>query len=66
MKACDPSGPAAENLSRAAAGPQAVVDPWLASPGHRANLLDPTLSHVGVACMLDADCMLCLQVLLGP
>jgi len=66
MEACDPSGPAAENLSRAAAGPQAVVDAWLASPGHRANLLDPTLTQVGVACVLDTDRMLCSQVFLGP
>lgn len=66
MQACDPSGPAAENLSRAAAGPQAVVDAWLASPGHRANLLDPTLTRVGVACVLDTDRMLCSQVFLGP
>lgn len=66
MEACDPSGPAAENLSRAAAGPQAVVDAWLASPGHRANLLDPTLAQVGIACVLDSDRMLCSQVFLGP
>lgn len=66
MEACDPSGPAAENLSRAAADPGAVVNAWLASPGHRANLLDPTLAQVGVACVLDTDRMLCSQVFLGP
>jgi len=66
IEACGPSGPAAENLSRAAADPQAVVDAWLASPGHRANLLDPTLTEVGVSCVLDADRMLCSQVFLGP
>ena len=66
MTACKPSGSAAENLSRAAAEPQAVVDAWLASPGHRANLLDPTLTELGVACLLDTDRMLCSQVFLGP
>lgn len=66
METCGPSGSAAENLSRAAADPQAVVDAWLTSPGHRANLLDPTLTEVGVACLLDADRMLCSQVFLGP
>ena len=66
IEACGLSGPAAENLSRAAADPQAVVDAWLASPGHRANLLDPTLTEVGVSCVLDADRMLCSQVFLGP
>ena len=66
MQACDPSGPAAENLSRAAADPQAVVDAWLASPGHRDNLLDPALARVGIACVPDAGRMLCSQVFLGP
>ena len=66
IKACAPSTSAAENLSRAAADPQAVVDAWLGSPGHRANLLDPALTETGVACLLDADRMLCAQVFLGP
>ncbi len=66
MDACDPSGPVAENLSRAAADPKAVVDAWLASPGHRDNLLDPTLARVGIACVPDAGRMLCSQVFLGP
>ncbi|QAY63352.1 CAP domain-containing protein [Xylanimonas allomyrinae] len=64
-----PSGMSAENLSRAAASPGAVVDAWLASPGHRANLLDPDLTEVGVACTADGDRadapMLCSQVFLG-
>jgi uncharacterized protein YkwD len=66
MEACQPSGSAAENLSRAAVGPRGVVDAWLASAGHRANRLDPTLTLVGVACVLDTDQMLCSQVFLGP
>lgn len=65
MAACPPASQAAENLSRAAAGPQDVVDAWLDSPGHRANLLDPDLDQVGVACLLDGDRMLCSQVFLG-
>lgn|GEM_PF-1518906 len=64
-----PGGAAAENLSRAAATPAAVVEAWDGSPGHRANLVDPDLTAVGVGCVLDdgrdpAE-MLCAQVFLG-
>lgn len=59
---------AAENLSRAPAGtePQEVVDAWMESPGHRANILDPELTQVGVGCVEDGDAMLCSQIFLGP
>ena len=66
LVACAPSTAAAENLSRAAAGPQAVVDAWLDSPGHRANILDRGLDQVGAACVLDAGQVLCSEVFLGP
>ncbi|MBF0689107.1 MAG: CAP domain-containing protein [Cellulomonas sp.] len=56
----------AENLSRASAPPADVVEAWLASPGHRDNLLDPDLRHVGVACVPDGPALLCSQVFLGP
>ncbi|WP_251150058.1 CAP domain-containing protein [Cellulosimicrobium sp. Marseille-Q4280] len=70
IASCEPpSGVAAENLSRAAASPAQVVEAWEGSPGHRANLLDPTLTRVGVGCVLDgtgdAEQMLCSQVFLG-
>ncbi|MBD5785289.1 CAP domain-containing protein [Cellulosimicrobium terreum] len=70
LTACDPpSATAAENLSRGAATPAEVVDAWLGSPAHRANLLDPALTSVGVACVLDdvdgEEEMLCSQVFLG-
>jgi uncharacterized protein YkwD len=40
----------AENIywSSAALSARAVLDGWMASPGHRANLLDPNLVYVGV------------------
>lgn len=63
---CKPATTAAENLSRAAASPPAVVDAWMGSPGHRSNLLDPTLTEIGVGCVLDGKAMLCSQVFLGP
>lgn len=67
---CDPpQGSAAENLSRAAAPPSEVVTAWEQSPGHRANLLDPTLTSIGVSCVVDdvegEAQMLCSQVFLG-
>lgn len=66
IEECAPGASAAENLARAAASPQDVVEAWLDSPGHRANLLDPDLDEVGIACLLDGDEMLCSQVFLGP
>jgi uncharacterized protein YkwD len=66
IEACSPATTAAENLARAAATPHDVVDAWLASPGHRNNLLDPTLDQVGIGCLLDGAEMLCSQVFLGP
>lgn len=64
-----PGGSAAENLSRAAAAPAEVVDAWSRSPGHRANLLDPALTRLGVGCVVDETGtepqMLCSQVFLG-
>ena len=56
---------AAENLSRASAPAQDVVEAWLGSPGHRNNLLDPSLLQIGVACVPDEDALLCSQVFLG-
>jgi uncharacterized protein YkwD len=32
-----------------------VIEAWLASAGHRANLLDPGYRHVGVASAVSAD-----------
>ena len=63
---CAPATTAAENLSHMAEGPAAVVDAWMRSPGHRSNLLDPTLTEIGVGCAADGPRMLCSQVFLGP
>ncbi|MBX7137137.1 MAG: CAP domain-containing protein [Oligoflexia bacterium] len=35
--------------------PCAAVDALLTSPGHRANLLNPTDRHVGIGCAIDAN-----------
>jgi uncharacterized protein YkwD len=63
---CKPATTAAENLSRAAASPKAVLDAWMGSPGHRSNLLDQGVTEIGVGCVVDGTGMLCSQVFLGP
>ncbi len=55
----------AENPSRAAAGPAAVVAAWMAWSGHRANILDPALDTMTVACVHDGEDMLCSQLFTG-
>lgn len=66
IEECAPATMAAENLSRADAPADQVVEAWLESPGHRANILDPALTELGVACVEDGTQMLCSQVFLGP
>jgi uncharacterized protein YkwD len=40
-----------ENIAAGYGTVQAVVDGWMASPGHCANLMKPAFRHVGVACV---------------
>lgn len=56
---------AGENLSRATMPPENVVATWMGSAGHRANILDPAFTQLGVACVADGDAALCAQVFLG-
>lgn len=41
----------AENIAAGYPTVDAVMDGWIASPGHCANLMNPTLREVGVACV---------------
>jgi uncharacterized protein YkwD len=66
IRACAPLTTAAENLVRSSRSAEEVVDAWLGSPGHRANVVDPALTEIGVACVEDRDELLCSQVFLGP
>ena len=66
LDACGPATTAAENLSTASEDPAEVVAAWMSSPGHRANILDPALTEVGVACVPDGGRTLCAEVFLGP
>ena len=38
-----------ENLAAGQPSPEEVVREWMASPGHRANILDPAFAEIGVA-----------------
>lgn len=40
--------PAAENIAMGLASPEAVMDAWMSSPGHRQNILDCEITAIGV------------------
>jgi uncharacterized protein YkwD len=42
-----------ENIAFDYPGPQAVVNGWMGSDGHRANILDPGYTQIGVGVALD-------------
>ncbi len=44
-------GAAGENIAAGQSTVQSVVDGWIASPGHCANIMNPAYQHVGVACV---------------
>lgn len=44
-----------ENIAAALDTPRKVVDAWLASPGHCANLMSPQFSELGVAYAVDPN-----------
>jgi uncharacterized protein YkwD len=48
LRRCPRATVAAENLARGNVGPSAIVAAWMASPGHRANILDGRLNRIGV------------------
>lgn len=39
---------AGENIAAGQATPQAVMDSWMNSSGHRANIMNPDFTHIGV------------------
>ena len=41
-------GPLAENIAAGYSSPEAAVTGWMNSDGHRANILNPSLRHIGV------------------
>jgi uncharacterized protein YkwD len=65
VRRCAPGSRAAENLAESSKPAEDVVQAWMASPGHRNNIVDPGLRQVGVGCVRHEDGLLCSQLFLG-
>lgn len=46
---------AAENIAKGQRTPQAVVNSWMNSSGHRANILNASYTHIGVGYVADGN-----------
>lgn len=46
---------AGENVAAGYATPQEVMDAWMASSGHRANILDPVFTEIGIGYVVNFD-----------
>ena len=46
---------AGENIAKGQKTPKAVVDAWMNSQGHRANILNPNFTHIGVGYVKDGN-----------
>ncbi|MBQ6893483.1 MAG: SafA/ExsA family spore coat assembly protein [Clostridia bacterium] len=46
---------AGENIARGYATPDAVVNGWMNSSGHRANILNSSFTHIGVGYVADGN-----------
>lgn len=49
------AGRAGENIAAGQATPAAVVESWMNSSGHRANILNPEYTHIGVGYYFDRN-----------
>ncbi len=47
------SSTAGENIAKGYSTPEKVVDAWMNSPGHRANILNPSYTMIGVGYVYD-------------
>jgi len=48
-------GAAGENIAMGQRSPKQVVDGWMNSPGHKANILDSGYGHLGVGVAVDGN-----------
>lgn len=46
---------AGENIAKGYPTPEAVVNAWMNSPGHRANILNSSYTHIGVGYVKDGN-----------
>lgn len=44
-----------ENIAAGSSTAAGVVEQWMKSPGHRANILNPDFTHIGVGCHQDSN-----------
>ena len=44
-----------QNIARYIRTPEGVVEGWMSSPGHRANILKSTYGHMGLSCIIGPD-----------
>jgi len=44
-----------ENIAAGQRTPEIVVDAWMNSPGHRANILSPNFSKIGVGYVTNSS-----------
>ncbi|WP_062379484.1 CAP domain-containing protein [Demequina pelophila] len=66
VSTCHEGASAGENLSRSERSAAQVVDAWLGSAGHRANLLSADFEISGVACLpAEEDVYACAQLFEG-
>ena len=56
---------AGENIAMGLATPQDVVDAWMASPGHRKNILDEKFITAGVGYTKDGNVHYWVLILIG-
>ena len=54
---------AGENIAYGYSTPQAVVDAWMNSSGHRANILNASYTQIGVGHVQDGN--YCTQIFVG-
>lgn len=57
---------AGENLVDSGASPSEVLAAWMASPGHRNNIVGAQWTELGVACVPHDRELLCAQIFLAP
>ena len=52
----------AENIAAGQSTPEKVMDSWMNSPGHRANILSDKFNQIGVGCFVTADVFYWVQL----
>lgn len=56
---------AGENIAYGYATPEAVMNAWMNSPGHRMNILTPEYSYIGIGCYRNGNTLYWTQIFAG-